>query len=90
VADRHDAQRRLRRAGRRLRPGSRPAPARWEEVAYLASNIADEALTIAAEEMTPQQAADYLLSNSSDVQDTAAAYGVIELTPPVLPVPDDH
>jgi hypothetical protein len=60
--------------------------ARWEEAAYLASNIADTALTITAGEMTPQQAAGYLLNNTSEVQDTAAASGgVIELTPPDYP-----
>jgi hypothetical protein len=60
--------------------------ARWEETAYLASNIADKALTITADGMTPQQAAGYLLNNTSDVQDTAAASGgVIELTPPDYP-----
>jgi hypothetical protein len=74
----------------RLDAGSVPEAdrfrARWEEAAYLASNIADTALTITAGEMTPQQAADYLLNNTSEVQDTASASGgAIELTPPDYP-----
>jgi hypothetical protein len=57
---------------------------RWEETAALAANITDQALSLAATGMTPQQAADRVIKvDASDVMGTATAHGgVVELTPP--------
>jgi hypothetical protein len=57
---------------------------RWEEAADLAASIVDEALTVAAVGLSPQQAAERLIRNdASDVLGSATAYtGVIPLIPP--------
>lgn len=60
--------------------------AQWEEAAELASAIANDALTIAATGMSPEQAGNRVLETDVDMYDsdhTTAAYaGAIELTPP--------
>lgn len=60
--------------------------AQWGEAAELASVIANDALTVAAAGMSPEQAGNRVLDTDVDMYDsdhTTAAYaGAIELTPP--------